>query len=222
MASLSDFAVQKARVLPVIIAVDRSGSMSKDDKIGALNLALKNCINSLREWNTYRVEIQVALYSFGGDGVTCDCGLMPAGSVSFREYQAYGGTPIGMTLTEIKSLIEDREQIPSRSYAPTVVLLTDGVATDATAVPLDAFVKEGRSAKAFRIAMAIGDDADMAFLQQYVSEPEYLVTGESAADIKNFFKFVTMSVSQRSTSATPNSMKLSVKSTQSSNDNLIF
>ena len=222
MASLSDFAIQKARVLPVIIAVDRSGSMSKDDKIGALNLALKNCINSLREWVTDRVQIQVAIYSFGGDGVTRDCELTPAAAVTCREYQASGGTPLGATLTALKHLIEDREQIPSRSYAPTVVLLTDGAATDATDAALSTFIKDGRSAKAFRLAMAIGADADEVFLQSYVSDPEYLVTGESAADIKNFFRFVTMSVSQRSRSMTPDSMKLSMQSVSDSNDMLIF
>ena len=33
MASLNDFIIQKARPLPVIVAVDRSGSMSKNGKI---------------------------------------------------------------------------------------------------------------------------------------------------------------------------------------------
>ena len=69
--------------------------------------------------------------------------------------------------------------------------------------------------------MAIGDDADFDFLKQFVSEPDYLVTGESAADIKQFFKFVTMSVSQRTHSLTPDSVKLSFQNIQSDDELVI-
>lgn len=217
MASLNDFVVQKPRQLPVIVAVDRSGSMRKDGKIEALNLAIKNFINSLKEEKSDKIEIQVALYSFGGnDEVTCENELSPVSSIECKEYIANGRTPLGETIRIIKQLIEDRTKIPSRSYAPTVVILTDGIATDKekTVEALPLFVNEGRSAKAFRIAMAIGDDADFDFLKQFVSEPDYLVTGESAADIKQFFKFVTMSVSQRTHSLTPDSVKLSFQNIQ--------
>ena len=58
--SLNDFIIQKARQLPVIVAVDRSGSMSKDGKIEALNLAIKNFINSLKEEKSEKIDIQVS------------------------------------------------------------------------------------------------------------------------------------------------------------------
>ena len=139
--SLNDFIIQKARQLPVIVAVDRSGSMSKDGKIDALNLAIRNFVNSLKEEKSDKIEILVALYSFGGkDEVTCDCVLSPVASVECKEYTAYGRTPLGGTLNTIKQLIEDRTIIPSRSYAPTVVIITDGESTDETAQALSAFI----------------------------------------------------------------------------------
>ena len=119
-------------------------------------------------------------------------------------------------------MIEDRTQIPSRSYVPTVVLITGGESTDETSQSLSTFINEGRSAKAFRIAMAIGDDADIDFLKSFVSEPEYLVTGENASDIKQFFKFVTMSVSQRTNSLAPDSVKLSIKNIPTDDDDLVI
>ena len=223
MASLNDFIIQKARPLPVIIAVDRSGSMSKNGKIEALNLALKNFVNSLKEEKSDKIEIHLALFSFGGrDEVTCENELSPLSMVDCKEYTAYGRTPLGGTLNEIKQLIEDRTKIPSRAYAPTVVIITDGESTDETAQALASFKNEGRSAKAFRIAMAIGDDADVNFLKSFVSEPEYLVTGESASDIKQFFKFVTMSVSQRTHSLTPDSVKLCVQNVPTDDDDEII
>ena len=217
--SLNDFVIQKPRQLPVIVAVDRSGSMSKNGKIDALNLAIKNFVNSLKEEKSDKVEINVALYSFGGrDEVTCEHELCPVTSIECKEYSASGRTPLGGTLNTIKQLIEDRTKIPSRSYAPTVVIITDGVSTDETSAALEAFKHEGRSAKAFRLAMAIGDDADIDFLNSFVSEPEYLVSGETASDIKQFFKFVTMSVSQRVHSVTPDSMKISVQNIPSGDE----
>lgn len=211
MVSLNDFITQKARPLPVMVAVDRSGSMSKNGKIESLNLALKNFVNSLKEEKSDKIEIQLALYSFGGrDEVSCENELSPLSLVECKEYTANGRTPLGGTLNTIKQLIEDRARIPSRAYVPTVVIITDGESTDETAQALALFKNEGRSAKAFRIAMAIGD-ADIDFLKSFVSEPEYLVTGEKASDIMQFFKFITMSVSQRMHSLTPDSVKLCVQ-----------
>jgi Mg-chelatase subunit ChlD len=46
MDSLNDFLIQKPRPLPVIIAIDRSGSMSENGKIDALNIALKDFVDS--------------------------------------------------------------------------------------------------------------------------------------------------------------------------------
>jgi uncharacterized protein YegL len=203
MDSLKDFLIQKPRPLPVIVAVDRSGSMGENGKIDALNLALKDFIDSIKDEDSNKAEIQLALYSFGGNKPTCDIPLTPISQVSSQTYQAQGKTPMGGAFLMLKNIIEDRDSIPSRSYKPTIVLLTDGLPTDEYLVPMNALINEGRSCKAFRIAMAIGDDADKDMLAKFVSNPEYLVVGESARDIRKFFRFVTMSVTQRMKSQTP-------------------
>jgi uncharacterized protein YegL len=108
----------------------------------------------------------------------------------------------------MKSLIEDKDRISSRSYKPTIVLMTDGIPTDDWSSSMDLLINEGRSSKAFRIAMAIGADADHQMLGQFVSSPEYLIEGENARDIRKFFRFVTMSVSQRLKSQSPDMAEL--------------
>ena len=100
-------------------------------------------------------------------------------------------------------MIEDKSIVPSRAYKPTIVLLTDGMPTDDYEKVMDYLINDGRSSKAFRIAMAIGADADRNMLSRFVSSPELLVTGENARDIKKFFRFVTMSVTSRMKSQTP-------------------
>jgi uncharacterized protein YegL len=204
MPSLNDFVMQNPRPLPVIVAIDKSGSMSRDGKIDALNLALRDFVNSIKNEDS-PVEIQLSLFSFGGNEAVCDLPLTPVDSVdvSAFEYKAFGKTPMGGAFLQIKALIEDKDQIPSRSYKPTIVLLSDGIPTDDYLAPMMALIQEGRSSKAFRIAMALGDDADRDMLGKFVSSPELLISGDSARDIKRFFRFVTMSVTSRMRSQTP-------------------
>jgi len=208
MDSLNDFLIQKPRPLPVIIAVDRSGSMGTNGKIDALNIALKDFINSIKDEDSNKAEIHVALFSFGGESATCDIPLTPISQIDAPSYQAQGRTPMGGAFEMLEALIEDKTQIPSRSYKPTIVLLTDGIPTDDFLTPMNSLINEGRSSKAFRIAMAIGDDADHNMLSKFVSSPEYLVLGESARDIRKFFRFVTMSVTQRMKSQTPDMQQI--------------
>jgi len=208
MDSLNDFLIQKARPLPVIIAIDRSGSMAENGKIDALNIALKDFIDSIKEEDSNKAEIHLALFSFGGDSAVCDIPLTPISQVNTLNYQAQGRTPMGGAFKMLKELIEDKELIPSRSYKPTIVLLTDGIPTDEWESPLGELINDGRSSKAFRVAMAIGDDADKNMLSKFVSTSEYLVTGENARDIRKFFRFVTMSVTQRLKSQTPDMQQI--------------
>jgi uncharacterized protein YegL len=207
MDTLNDFLIQKARQLPVIVAVDRSGSMSADGKIDALNIALKDFIDSIKNEDSAKAEIQIALFSFGDDNATCDLSLTAIDNAVFQTYSASGRTPMGKAFKLMKELVEDRNQIPSRSYKPTIVLLTDGQPNDEWQNPMYELINDGRSAKAFRIAMAIGDDADKKMLSKFVSSPEYLITGESARDIRKFFRFVTMSVTQRMKSQSPDMLQ---------------
>lgn len=208
MDSLNDFLIQKPRPLPVIVAVDRSGSMGSNGKIDALNIALKDFISSIKDEDSNKAEIHIALFSFGGESATCDIPLTPISQVNTKTYQAQGRTPMGGVFEMIKELIEDKIQIPSRSYKPTIVILTDGIPTDEYLMPLNNLINDGRSSKAFRIAMAIGDDADHNMLSKFVSSPEYLVLGESARDIRKFFRFVTMSVTQRVKSQSPDMQQI--------------
>lgn len=208
--SFSDFVAQSPRVLPVIVAVDTSGSMSVNGKIDALNIATKEFIDSLANEDSGRAEIRLAVFSFGGESAKEESPLLPPSQIELTDFGASGRTPMGDAFKMIKELIEDKERVPSRSYKPTIVLMTDGVPTDNWEQMMNSLISDGRSSKAFRIGMAIGADADRAMLGKFVSDPEYLVVGENARDIHQFFRFVTMSVSTRLKSQSPDMPELPV------------
>ena len=196
--------MQKPRPLPVIVAVDRSGSMSANGKIDALNIALKDFINSIKGEDT-AVDIKIALFSFGENEARCELPLTSVDDIDpdLYNFSARGRTPMGQVFRLIKEMIEDKTIVSSRSYKPTLVLLTDGRRTDDYQERMTKLMNGGRSYKSFSIAMAIGEEEKKNMLAAFVSSPELLVSGDSARDIKKFFRFVTMSVTSRMKSQTP-------------------
>ncbi|MCL5042059.1 MAG: VWA domain-containing protein [Gammaproteobacteria bacterium] len=206
MSELKKFQVQTARPLPIIVLADTSGSMSVDGKIEALNKGLKDMIQSFAGESRLRAEIQVSVITFGGNQASVSLPLTPAHQLSgFTPLTAEGMTPLGGALTLLSDMIEDKDSVPSRAYRPVVVLVSDGYPNDEWQGPFQRLAKGERSAKATRFAMAIGADADEDMLSTFANDPEApLFRAENAADIHRFFRAVTMSVSARSQSATPN------------------
>lgn len=149
-------------------------------------------------------EIHVAIITFGSL-VTLHQSLASACTIHWQDLSAGGMTPLGTALQMAKAMIEDKDVVPSRAYRPTVVLVSDGGPNDDWEMPLNAFISDGRSAKCDRMAMAIGADADETVLGKFIEgTPNHLFYAENAKQLRDFFKFVTMSVTIRTKSQTPN------------------
>lgn len=205
MSRLKEFTAQTARPLPVILLADVSGSMGVDGKIQALNHAVREMVNAFQDESDLRAEIHVSVITFGGEA-RMRMPLGPAQDAAWSDLGASGGTPMGAAFDIARGLIEDREIIPSRAYRPTVVLVSDGQPTDTWQEPLQLLLGSERGGKAFRMALAIGADADHDVLKAFLADPEARVyRADEARQIRQFFQLVTMSVSNRSRSANPNS-----------------
>ena len=204
MTSTEDFTVASARPLPVVLMADVSGSMGVDGKIDALNSAVAEMQGAFVEEDDGRAEIHLAVVTFGGTA-TLHTPLTPAGVVRWTPMQAKGRTPMGAALDIVTNLIEDRERVPSRAYRPTIVLVSDGLPNDEWEGPLIRLLGSERAAKAQRFALGIGADADHDVLRAFLDDPEGRVfEAHEAREIRKFFRWVTMSVTARSRSATPN------------------
>ena len=203
----SKYTVAKARPLPVILMLDRSSSMG-GEKIVTLNKAVNEMIESVKTAGQGEVEISIAVISFGDGGATYDIPLQSVKSIeTVFGLNANGMTPMGAALRMAKDLIEDKSVIPSKGYRPAVVLVSDGGPNDDWESPMREFVGNGRSSKCERYAMAIGTTEADAVLNQFLSGTENKVfRADQATQIRDFFKFVTMSVSVRSQSQNPNAL----------------
>lgn len=199
----SKFTAAKAKPLPVILLLDVSGSMG-GEKIRNLNDAVRDMLEVFGDTENSETEIWVAIITFG-DQVKLHQKLVSAGQIQWQDLSAGGSTPLGVALQMAKAMIEDKDIVPSRAYRPTVVLVSDGQPTDDWGNPLKGFISDGRSGKCDRMAMAIGAQADETVLGKFIEgTPNGLFYSENAKQMRDFFKFVTMSVTIRTKSQTPN------------------
>jgi len=201
----SKFTAPTAKPLPVILLLDVSGSMS-GAKIQNLNEAVKDMLDTFRDTESGEIEIHVSVITFGAE-VRLHQPLTSATNIVWGDLRASGGTPLGTALSMAKAMIEDKEVVPSRAYRPTVVLVSDGRPGDSWKKPLEDFICDGRSAKCDRMAMAIGADADEEVLGKFIQgTANPLFYAENAKQLRDVFKFVTMTVTIRTQSGNPNAV----------------
>ena len=200
--TLRDVTVAAPRPLPVLLLLDVSGSMAEDGKLAALNTAVNDMLHTFAQEQAGGAEIHVAVLAFSGVEARVHVPLKPAREVQFQALSAKGHTPIGSAFALTTRILEDRDLVPGRAYRPTVVLVSDGVPSDDWEGPLEELLSLPRAAKAVRLALAVGGDADLEVLTRFAGEGHVRHASE-ARQLRRFFRFVTMSVTARSRSSTP-------------------
>jgi uncharacterized protein YegL len=211
---LDRFVAREPRPLPIFILADTSGSM-RGEKINELNLALREMLNALNAADDIRGKFQLCIISFGKEAEVLQP-LSDIDGLEIPELTAAGKTPMGQAFELVKDIIEDNETVSSRSYTPTIVLISDGIPTDCTEEmyrrknyfewePLQDLHKGERASKCQRLALGIGEDADVEMLKAFIDNPEIpLIKTQNASGITKFFRWVTMSTVARMNSINPN------------------
>jgi uncharacterized protein YegL len=209
--SLQDFVSKEPRALPIFIMADKSGSMS-GEKINELNLALREMLTTLKNVDDIRGKFQLAIIGFGGN-VEIIQALADISGINLRELSADGQTPMGEAFNVLSTMLEDKDCVSSRAYTPTIVLISDGQPTDFFSnnknflewEPLKKLQSGARSKKCQRLAMGIGQDADIDMLKAFINNQEVpVIKAKDASGISAFFRWVTMSTINRMNSVNPN------------------
>ena len=199
------FVMPEARMLPVILLLDVSGSMSYDAKMDELNSSVKEMLESFQKEQIVQAEICVSIITFGSE-VKVHTELTPARDIQYTDMVANGMTYMGRALDKAYEMIEAKTKIPKNAYRPVVVFVSDVVPNDDHQEDeLYKFASQGRSSKCDRWSLAIGADADTGMLKKFLYHPEKEVCYvEDAADIHKFFRFISSCTIQRSQSKNPN------------------
>jgi len=162
-----------ARPLHFIWLVDCSGSMSADGKIEALNNAIAETIPHMRTTadENPNAELLVRALKFSNGAQWHISQPTPMASFQWSPLTADGVTDMGKAMSELAEQLSV-EKMPQRALPPVLVLLSDGQPTDDYKAGLKKLMDQPWGKKAVRIAIAIGQDADLACLQEFIGHPE--------------------------------------------------
>ena len=161
------------RPLHFIWIADCSGSMQADGKIQALNNAIREAIPHLRDLaaRNPHAQILVRALAFSSGTRWHIAEPVPVEKLVWPDLYAYGYTDLGAALTEVAGVLHQPPMEP-RSLPPALVLVSDGEPTDDFEAGIQALMAEPWGAKAVRLAIGIGRDADTDVLQRFIGRPE--------------------------------------------------
>ena len=193
-----EFTSQPKKVLPLILLADTSSSMR--EWMRELNTAIRDMLGTLKEQESLKAEIHISFITFGNGGANLHTALTPVSNIEFNDFTEGGMTPLGGALRIAKEMVENREIIPSKSYAPIILLLSDGAPNDnGWKNEMYRFINDGRSKKCMRMSLGIGRDYDYDVLKSFSSSSE-VYEAKDSTNIIDFFKFMTMTIKEKTLS----------------------
>ncbi len=184
------------RPLHFIWIADKSGSMGIDGKIQALNHAIREAIPHMKEAANENPNAEVfARAAAFSDGAQWHISKpTPISDFKWKDLTAGGVTDMGKAL----NLVSDQLKIPpmtDRALPPVLVLISDGQPTDDFNAGLKNLLSLPWGKKAVRVAIAIGEDADLDTLQKFIGNVEIgPLQANNPETLKNYIKWTSTAV----------------------------
>jgi len=159
------------RPLHFIYVCDCSGSMQASGKMQALNQAIRQSLPEMVQVSQQNPEAQimVRVLSFADQALWHLGTPTPVDQVlpQWRDLEAGGLTAMGEAMEQLAAVLRT-PPMDQRALPPVLVLISDGAPTDDFIDGLRTLMAEPWAAKAVRLAIAIGHDADLEVLQQFI------------------------------------------------------
>ena len=171
--------------------VDCSSSMA-GDRIGAVNHAIQECIEPMREEAAGNPNAQLYIHTLkfasGASWVTAE--PVPIEEFAWEDVEANGITDMGKAFELLAGQLS-MPPMPDRALPPVIVLLTDGYPTDDWKRPLEKLLKMPWSKKAVKVAIAIGKDAERSVLEAFTGNPEAVLDAGNPEVLTHFIKWAS-------------------------------
>ncbi len=185
-----------SRPLHFIFIADCSGSMAVDGKIQALNTAIREALPEMRKVADENPNAQVLVRAVAfSDGARWHVATpTPVDSFTWPPLEAGGMTDMGAALKEVAAQLK-MPPMSDRALPPVLVLLSDGQPTDDFSLGLKELLEQPWARKSVRIAIALGNDADLDPLRQFIGNVELQpLEARNAADLVRFIKWASTAV----------------------------
>ena len=187
------------KTMTLFFLVDTSGSMY-GEKIGSLNEAVRETIPDLNDLSVSNPDaaIKIAALQFDSDVKWLYPQPIEAEKFQWNDLQADGLTALGGALDVLNSKLSKSQfmQEAAGSYAPVIILLSDGGPTDDFDAALERIKKNNWFKHAIKVAIAIGNDADKNVLAQFAGTSEAVFEVHNKAALRAIIKFVSVTSSQ--------------------------
>jgi uncharacterized protein YegL len=208
MSSLLDVAPVPRRVMTLFFIVDTSGSMG-GNKIGALNQAIREVLPMLDDIskNNADAEIKLAILEFSSGARWLYETPKSTSDFIFQDFKENGMTDLGQAYQALNEKLSRKDGAfmteTTGSYAPALLLMSDGAPTDNWESPLKTLKENNWFKSAIKVAIAIGDDADKEVLKEFTGNIEAVIETHNVNALKTIIRTVSVTASQiGSTSST--------------------
>jgi uncharacterized protein YegL len=184
------------RPLHFIWLADCSGSMALRGKIDELNNAIAEAIPHMIDVakNNPHATVLVRAIKFSNGAQWHHSQTTPVEQFTWDPLKADGVTDLGAAL----GLVAEHLKIPpmeERALPPVLALVSDGQPTDDYRTGLKKLMDEPWGRRSVRVAIAIGSDAALDVLEEFVGNPEIKVLlAKNADQLHRYIRWVSTAV----------------------------
>lgn len=187
---------QMRRQMVLFFLIDKSGSMI-GEKIASVNDAIENVLPMVGEIsdNNTDAEIKIAALEFSNSTHWLYDEPKLANEFIWQKVQVAGMTSLGEACIELDKKLSRNGGFmssPSGSYAPVVLLLSDGGPTDNFDAGVKKLWENSWFKNGIRLAISIGNDADDNVLEQFTGSKESIVKVHNLDALKDMIKFLAL------------------------------
>jgi uncharacterized protein YegL len=200
MGFLDETVSVSRRTMVLFFMIDKSGSMA-GTKIQAVNDSISNIIPIIKDIsdNNNDAEIKIASLHFSSDVEWLYSEPKLLEDFVWQDVQAGGLTSLGAACRELDNKLSKTHGFMasgSGSYAPVVILLSDGAATDDYVSGLKKVKGNNWFKAAIKVAVAIGNDAVTEELANFTGTPEAVFTVHNIEALKQIIRLAAVTSSQ--------------------------
>jgi uncharacterized protein YegL len=179
----------------LFFVVDTSGSMT-GSKIGAVNAAIHDVLPELKSLaaGNADAQIKIAALDFSSGARWLYDQPINAETFMWNDLDAGGVTDLGEACKMLNQKLSRNAfmQEARGSFAPVIILLSDGGPTDDYARGV-AMLKENNWFKsAIKIAIAIGEDANLEVLKEFTGNVECVLEANNPEVLKKMIRFASI------------------------------
>lgn len=205
MSAFDEIEVIPRRTMTLIFVVDTSGSMD-GEKIASLNQAVEEVIPFIQQLSATNsdAQIKIAALEFSSGTEWMYNEPKEAEGFNWRELEPGGLTSLGEACKELNdklSVTHGFMKEATGSYAPAIILLSDGEPTDNYKHNLEKLKQNKWFQAAVKVAIAIGNDANQDVLAEFTGNKEAVLTVHNKEQLQKIIKFVSVTASQVASSS---------------------